>query len=191
MKILTTLPSRAAMPRFVARSALAALCAVAAAAAQAETWWTYAARFDGKPASITVDLSIAPKAPMKGFEHLIVTGVDYDMMRSDGMPDAFTISNVAKVTPAILGMLRKVGPTVFAGRFVGAGQVRLYFYVQDATGLEDEVEGVYQQACPVCRSMAETRDDKAWATYSKFLYPTPETRKFYADDLMKLGIPVD
>lgn len=179
--------------RFARLAACAAFLFAAAASRvdAAELWWNYLANFSDKPGSVTVDLALKPAAPIKRFEHVVVTGIDYDMLRPDGMPDTRTIDTMNKLTERIVATVKARTPNVFAGRYIGNGQIRLYIYVQDATGLEDLLDEVYTSQCPICRAVTEVSDDEKWTAYREFLYPNKSTRQFYSADLQKIGVSVD
>ncbi|CAN5153257.1 hypothetical protein BH09PSE6_BH09PSE6_34340 [soil metagenome] len=171
--------------------AVLAVLAAGAPAQAAELWWNYLANFNDKPGSVTVDLSLKPRAPLKHFDHLVVTGIDYDQLRGDGMPDSRTVDTMNKLTERIVGIVKTRTPYAFAGRFMGNGQIRLYLYVQEATGLEDALDEAYTAQCPICRAVTEVNDDEKWTAYRDFLYPNTTTRKFYEADLQKMGVSVD
>lgn len=156
-----------------------------------EIWWTYVASYNDVPGAIRLNMKLKEKAPVYDFGQLVITGASYVSKRKDTLAEDSDAARLDALRDKVYVAITKVTPAIYTGSFTNNGQQRYYFYVKDPSKLEQVLADVYAQECPKCKTYTSIRKDLVWDTYRHFMYPNPAARKFYKDQLLKLGIPAD
>jgi hypothetical protein len=136
-----------------------------------DDWDFYFLRVDDKPASIFVDLGIAPEAPIKTLPFMAYVRIYMKNPRSDGLSSQEEFDALVSIEDAIKEVLIGGDGTLYVGRNTGDGVRDFYFYTTQATDWD-------RRAKALMRSFAAyefdsgCRGDPEWKTYLEFLYPS-------------------
>ncbi|HEY0648244.1 DUF695 domain-containing protein [Phenylobacterium sp.] len=151
-------------------------CAAAAAALAQSTdddeWNFYPLKVDNQPASIFLDMSIARRAPVPGYDRMGYLRVIMRKPRDDGLSSSEEFDELVRVEDAIVAEIQQASPTLYVGRNTSSGNRDFYFYTRDAQVFE-AVARRAMAAFPEYRFEIGDRADAKWSTYFEFLYPRP------------------
>lgn len=151
-------------------------------------WWTYLADYDGLPGSVVVDLALKPTAPASRHNTLLVTGISYST-RPDGsgLPSEAELDFLSGLGTERLELISKHFDAILVGSFTHDGERLDYFYVTDATGLDEALKHFYESECPDRQIFTQIKSDAEWDAYLNFLYPNAATIEHYRSELVALG----
>ena len=142
-------------------------------------WWSYLATYDAGPGSIRLDMNLRKTAPVKGFPHLVVTGVTYTSTQRKGLPEAEDLDRLNQISSAVVAAIAAKTPSIHAGTFTHDFEQLNYIYVTNVEGIAEVVKNVYSQRCPGCKTYTNLKNDASWSAYREFLFPNEATLKHY------------
>jgi hypothetical protein len=142
-------------------------------------WWSYLAAYDAGPGSIRLDLKLRKIAPVKGFSHLVVTGVTYTSTQRNGLPEPGDVDRLNEISSAVVAAIAAKTPSIYAGTFTHDFEQLNYIYVPNGEGIAEVVKNVFSQRCPGCKTYTNLKDDASWSAYREFLFPSEVTIKHY------------
>ena len=146
--------------------------------AQEENWDVYMTQYENKPGSITLNMSLKSKAPVKNLPFAIITGVSFRNCDSSGMPGKREFTNLYKISDSVKAVVDKAVKNYIVGSFTYICQRFDYFYVTDTTGLRQQLTALYKVRFPQYIPYINIKEDKNWTTYLDFLYPNEATIEF-------------
>jgi hypothetical protein len=158
------------------------------AAGADQKWWSYLAQYDDGPGSIRLDLGLHERAPVAGYEYLVVTGPKYQSSRKDHFPEAAELDRVNGEAPKILSSVSSVTDAIYVGTFTHAGEQLHYIYVKDPSHVKESLARIYGAQLHEENPYINVKHDPEWSAYVEFLYPNEATRHFYSEELLKLGV---
>lgn len=150
--------------------ALACACAAAQTGAS-DRWFVYLASYETGPGSVRVDLGLRERAPVSGFDHLVVTGTRYNTSHANGLPELADLHRLNALAEKVVRAIEALTPAIYAGTFTHNGEQLHYLYVKNPAGIEDALAAAYGDACSGCKSSTSLKADASWEAYLKFLYP--------------------
>lgn len=137
------------------------------------SWGHYFTNANGTLASVALDRSLRPKAPMAGRPHLLWVKIQLRSPKPNGLSDQVEQQALGDIEDQLRSGLRAVGRAVEAGRITTAGHRELYFYGADDSGFRDAVAAVMQRFNTYKFDMG-SKADPEWRQYLDTLYPTGE-----------------
>ncbi len=153
----------------------------------ADLWWNYMARYDNGLGTTDVNLTLQKQVPLADYPYLVRTGTRYYTSFISNNPSDADVARFKQLDQQTLTTIAAISPYVHAGGFTYDGEHMIYIYVQRIEGIEAALNKLYAKTCAQCKPFTKIKEDKAWAGYSKFLYPNPQIREFYKNRLQKLG----
>jgi len=154
---------------------------------QRDFWWTYVGDFDGRPGSIIVNLALKERAPVAGYQRLIVTGVSYASSDTNGFPSSSELDFLNVLAEKRLKIINQLTPSIYAGAFTHNGERLDYIYARDTKGTEAAFKHFYQDSCPDRKPYINLKEDSKWEAYFEFLFPNSQTIEFHKQELAKIG----
>lgn len=142
-------------------------------------WWSYLAAYDAVPGSILLDMKLRKIAPVRGFTHLVVTGVTYTSTQKNGLPDASDLDRLNEISSGVVAAIAAKTSSIHAGTFTHDFKQLNYIYVPNVDGIAEVVEYFYSQRCPGCKTYTSLKNDASWSAYQEFLFPNKTTLKHY------------
>ncbi|MEN0006846.1 MAG: DUF695 domain-containing protein [Bacteroidota bacterium] len=153
-----------------------------AAPAPDEYWDNYIAYYENeRPGSVMLRMDLINQAPIKGFEQVIITGVQYASDRPDGFPVASTMDTLYQIEEAVTAIIKQSTEVIFAGAFTFEKERLAYFYVQEVGDLKEQLANFYTSNYPQYQSILSIEEDANWGHYLEFLYPNEETLSYMND----------
>jgi uncharacterized protein (TIGR01619 family) len=156
----------------VAFSGAAGSAAESALTNDADQWDFYPLRVDDQPASIFLNMSLAQRAPVRGFERMAYLRVIMRAPRDDGLSSQDEYDRLIEVEEGVIAEIEKDGATGYVGRNTSSGNRDFFFYTRDAAAFERAARKA-MQSYPEYRFETGGRPDSKWSTYFDFLYPSP------------------
>jgi len=139
--------------------------------AMVDDWDFYFLQVDDKPASIYLNLGLAPIAPLTGQTHMAYVRIAMHQPRPDGLSSQEEYDALIGLEDALVQPLEQRGH-IYAGRNTSDGNRDFYFYTADP-------ESFQEAACAAMaghrqyRFQVGSRRDPDWEIYRNFLYPSP------------------
>lgn len=147
-----------------------------------ERWESYMATYDnGKPGTVTVRMDLIEISPIKDFPFVLVSGVDYAMGDSSGLPDKMVLETLYEHSDALIQFVTTEFKAIYVGSFMHNGRRVEYFYLSSDKGVETSVTNFWD-ARKVVNPYIKTAEDKSWEYYKKFLYPNEDTQNYMGDE---------
>ena len=144
------------------------------AGAQEEGWDVYMAQFDDGPGTIVIHKGLAASAPQEERPFVVVAGVTYEDCEDDGFPSMEQFDILYEIEDAVeLAIMGHCSATL-AGTFTHQCERLNYLYVNDTAGLREKIKEVYATNFTGYEYYLNIQEDKAWAYYFEFLYPSEE-----------------
>jgi uncharacterized protein (TIGR01619 family) len=140
---------------------------------QVSSWGHYFTNVNGALASVALDRTLRPKAPMAGRPHLLWVKVRLRSPRPNGLSDQSESQTLAGIEDQLRSQLRAACRAVEAGRITTAGRRELYFYAADDNGFQEAVSAAMQKF-GAYRFEAGSAADPEWRQYLDALYPAGE-----------------
>lgn len=134
-----------------------------------DDWDVYFTHVDEKPASILLDLGLAPEAPIPGLSVMAYVTLDFLDPDENGMSKRSEYEKLMAVEDALVPALADE-TCVFVGRCTTNGQRDFFFYMDNAKGVEERVESVMERFAEYTWDMGLV-EEPGWDTYFEFLYP--------------------
>lgn len=134
-----------------------------------DDWDFYAARVDGKPASLYVNLGAEADAPVAGLTHVAHLRLRMRNPRDDGLSSQAEFDQLVRIEDALTAALCDAH-TAYVGRNTSNGCRDFYFYVSTPDAWPDRTAAV-MQAFAGYEFQTGTREDAAWSVYEEFLLP--------------------
>jgi uncharacterized protein (TIGR01619 family) len=136
-------------------------------------WDFYACRVDDEPASIFLDLGVRRDAPSNEQPYMAYLRLFMRAPRPDGLSSQEEFEELMRLEDAVIPALTTESSTAYVGRNTSGGCRDFYFYLSDPSHWTQRVASALAQF-PEYKHDAGSRLDRAWDTYFKFLYPSPE-----------------
>jgi len=156
--------------------------------AQEGQWETYMAKFDNRPGSVLVDLSLIDRAPDKRFPYLVVTGPVVQKCDINGLPDTSEIEQLEDILDATDKFITGVTPKVLAGTLTYNCERVNYYYVKDTMGLRNAIGRLYNRNYKNYNYAISIRPDVDWRSYRTFLYPNEETFNWIENNKIMMNL---
>jgi hypothetical protein len=137
------------------------------------SWGHYFTKANGALASVALDRSLRPKAPMAGRPHLLWVKIQLRSPKPNGLSEQVEQQALGDIEDQLRSGLRAAGRAVEAGRITTAGHRELYLYGTDDSGFRDAVAAVMQKFNAYKFEMG-SKADPEWRQYLDALYPTGE-----------------
>ena len=175
---MTRTPSTRWRPITWLAAGLVALFGAGGSAAEAalthddDQWDFYPLEVDSQPASIFLNLSLAQRAPVQGFDRMAYVRVIMRMPRDDGLSSQEEYDGLIQVEETVIAEIETGGVSGYVGRNTSSGNRDFYFYTRDADAFEHSARKAMQRH-PDYRFEIGGRTDAKWQTYFEFLYPAP------------------
>jgi uncharacterized protein (TIGR01619 family) len=147
-----------------------------------ERWDAYMATYEGgKPGTTILRMDLIEKAPVKGYEKVLITGVYYDSTREDGFPDLEILETLYKLNDELEKFLNKHYEAMPVGSFTHDFERLSYFYIKTDKALEKKLKKFYKTNFPDFKPYIKIKEDPQWKAYTYFLYPNEETLEYMSD----------
>jgi uncharacterized protein (TIGR01619 family) len=175
--------------------ALCLACAVAPAASQTSTpakkgaaeankkqkpsgvpitpWGNYFTTINGALASVALDRSLRPKAPMASRPHLLWVKIQLRAPKPNGLSDRSESQALSGIEDQLSSQLKAACRAIEAGRVTTAGHRELYYYGADDAGFQGAVSAVMKQFGAYRLDMG-SKTDPGWRQYLDVLFPAGE-----------------
>jgi Family of unknown function (DUF695)/Regulator of ribonuclease activity B len=140
---------------------------------QLSSWGHYFTNANGALASVALDRSLRPKAPMASRPHLLWVKIQLRSPKPNGLSEQVEQQALGDIEDQLRSGLRAAGRGVEAGRITTAGHRELYFYGADDSGFRDAVAAVMQRFNAYKFEMG-SKADPEWRQYLDTLYPAGE-----------------
>jgi len=137
------------------------------------SWGHYFTSVDGALASVALDRSLRPKAPLPSRPQLLWVKLQLRSPKANGLSDRAEQQALADIEDELRRGLRAACRAVEAGRITTAGRRELYFYSADDGGFRDAVAAVMQKFSAYNFDMG-SKADPDWRHYLDTLYPKGE-----------------
>ncbi|GAA4823160.1 hypothetical protein GCM10023331_04510 [Algivirga pacifica] len=124
--------------------------------------------------STMVDMNLKSQAPNQYFPFLVVTGVDYEKCRENGMPTKDEMTVLYEIEDEIGQLLSS---KMLAGAFTADCRRLSFFYVSDTLGIRGTLQKYYKSKRSNYSEIISIKEDKQWKEYLTFLYPPDEPVK--------------
>jgi hypothetical protein len=132
-----------------------------------DDWDAYFDHVDGKPASILLDLDI--EAPIPGMSVMAYVTLDFLDPDENGMSKRGEGNRLLEIEDALVSALTRE-TCMFVGLCTTGGQRDFFFYMDNATGVEEKVEAVMATFDEYVWDMGLV-EEPGWDTYLDFLSP--------------------
>jgi hypothetical protein len=137
---------------------------------QAEQWEFYFCAIEGRPASISLDLSLAERAPLADLPHLLCVRVQLNAPRPDGLSDGaeapalYALEDALGRTAAELLGARQVG------RITTSGHRELVYYARSLDRLQEALDRGLSEFSAY-RISFHTAEEPEWTMFRQVLMP--------------------
>jgi len=144
-----------------------------------EKWDSYISIFeDKKPGSITLRMDLITIAPLKKKPFILVTGLNYNSNRKDGLPEDETFEKLDKIEQELSKFLNKNCKNIIVGSFIHNYELLNYFYIEPNSNIKNKLQKFYSTKYPKYKYYINIKEDKSWSYYKDFLYPNEETKSY-------------
>lgn len=150
---------------------LSLLCFIFFSTSAMGQWEQYFAKYDGATGSVLVDMSYAETAPVKGYEYVLTTGIEFKPCSEDGMPDSITYEGLSLMSDKLEQYLSIQLSSTLVGTFTHQCKRVDFYYVKDTIGLRAFLVNFYDKNSQGYRAISSMHHDPEWTTYFDFLYP--------------------
>ena len=140
-----------------------------------ENWDTYMATYKKGVGSVLLNMSLKEKAPVLGFNYLVITGVKIKECTPEGFATEQEFQKLYKISDAVTELIDKKKRSISAGTFTYQCERLDYFYVNDTTLLRKYLSDFYRTYYPQYSYIIQLQEDKSWSRYLTFLYPNEGT----------------
>jgi uncharacterized protein DUF695/regulator of ribonuclease activity B len=140
---------------------------------QVSSWGHYFTNVNGALASVALDRSLRPKAPIAGKPHLLWVKVQLRSPKPNGLSDRVELPALAGIEDQLRSQLKAACRAAEVGRITTAGHREFLFYGADDNGFRDAVSEVMQKFSAYKFDMG-SKADPDWRQYLDVLYPAGE-----------------
>jgi regulator of RNase E activity RraB len=140
---------------------------------QISAWGNYFTTINGALASVALDRSLRPKAPLVSRPNLLRVKVKLRAPKPNGLSDRSEAQALADIEDELRSQLKAATRATEVGRITTAGHRELFFYSAGDAGLQGAVSAVMQKFGAYKIEM-ESRADPEWSEYLDTLYPKGE-----------------
>lgn len=140
-----------------------------------ENWDTYMATYKKGVGSVILNMALKEKAPVLGFNYLVITGVKIKECTPEGFATEQEFQKLYKISDAVTELIDKKKRSIAAGTFTYQCERLDYFYVNDTTLLRKYLNDFYKTYYPQYSYIIQLQEDRSWSRYLTFLYPNEET----------------
>ena len=144
-----------------------------------EQWWSYLSSQENGPSSTRVDLRFNKLAPVTDYPFVMVTGITYEKLNTEGLPGPNQIDSLNKLQEALVSYLESKIPIKYVGTFTYQNEQLHYIYVQNKEEAEQALNSFYSTHCQDRKPYINVKQDPEWARYKQFLYPSKQIIEYY------------
>lgn len=134
-----------------------------------DDWDVYFTHVEDKPASMLLDLGLAPEAPIPGLSIMCYITVDFLDPDENGFSKRGEYDRLSALEDALVSAVSHE-TSIFVGRCTTAGRRDFFFYMDNAKGVEERVEGVMAAFDEYTWDMGLV-EEPGWDAYFEYLYP--------------------
>ena len=145
-------------------------------------------RYDGKPGSVLVDMSLMQSAPDKKFPYLVITGPHAQDCNKQGIPATADIADLEDILDATTSFITGLTAKVLTGTFTHNCDRLNYYYVKDTTGIRGALGRMYGRSYKAYNYTIKIKHDPEWITYRTFLYPDSAATRWMGYSKMIAGM---
>lgn len=139
----------------------------------AANWKSYFCNVDDKLASVALDLSLQPDAPVAGKQWLLWIWVYMRSPRPDGLSDNSEFENLCAIEDELAKQLSERHEALEAGRITTEGRREFYFYGEHPKDFSKSVRAAMSRFKEY-RFDLGSEEDPTWNQYLNVLYPSDE-----------------
>ncbi|MDL2210366.1 DUF695 domain-containing protein, partial [Desulfovibrio sp. OttesenSCG-928-O18] len=134
-----------------------------------DDWDVYFTHVEDKPASMLLDLGLAPEAPIPGLSVMCYITVDFLDPDENGFSKRGEYDRLMAIEDALVPAVAHE-TSIFVGRSTTNGQRDFFFYMDNAKGVEERVEAIMAKFDEYTWDMGLV-EEPGWDTYFEYLYP--------------------
>ena len=134
-----------------------------------DDWDVYFTHVEDKPASMLLDLGIAPEAPIPGLSVMAYISVEFLDPDEHGFSKSGEYPRLMEIEDTLVPALTHE-TSIFVGRCTTGGQRDFFFYMDNAKGVEERVEAVMAKFEEYSWDIGLV-EEPGWDTYFDFLFP--------------------
>ncbi|WP_299459920.1 DUF695 domain-containing protein [uncultured Microscilla sp.] len=154
-----------------------------------EHWDSYIASYEeGKPGLTTLRMDLIETAPEADYPFALITGFNFGGEREDGFPEERDLQAVHDTSDAIVGFMEQNFDCVHVASFMYDFQRMEYFYLKAKNNVEQGLNKLYESQLPGYECYISIEEDKDWALYQEFLFPTDEIMHHMYDQKVVLHL---
>jgi hypothetical protein len=142
------------------------------AIAQTNNWEHYLVKYNNKPASILVDLSLAEKKDLFQYPFIVVTGPKMSNCGQSGIPNKTDIAAMEEILDATDHCLKGLTAQLLAGTLTYECERLNHYYVKDTANIRNGILRMYRRNYPQTEFIVKIKPDPSWTVYHNVLYPT-------------------
>jgi hypothetical protein len=146
------------------------------AKSQDGNWDAYLAQYEKGPGSVTLNMDLINRAPIREFPYLVITGVNFKNCKADGFPT--DLHELYKISDDIALVINSATKNELVGTFMYQCRRADYIYVSDTLNLRSKLIKAYKEHYKNYKYYISIKPDKAWGGYLEFLYPNEETQEY-------------
>jgi hypothetical protein len=151
-------------------------------------WDVYMAQYeDGHAGSTVINMALREHAPMKQFPFLLKAGVKLQHCSDYGLPDKEEMEALYEISGKIRSLIDSTTSTE-AGTFSYRCKRTDYYYLKDTAGIRQTLSKAFTTLFPKYEYYIEIKADPNWDAYLTFLYPSPETMDYMADEKVVMSL---
>ncbi|MCA8903008.1 MAG: DUF695 domain-containing protein [Hyphomonas sp.] len=139
-----------------------------------DDWDFYPLLVDDAPASIMVNLAYRQVLPVPNYSEMAYVHLHMRQPREDGLSSNVEFETLSALDVALTGLVEAEGESLYVGRNTSGGCRDFYFYTRDAKRFERAAQNA-MASFPAYEFELGTRPDADWSTYTRFLYPSPNS----------------
>jgi uncharacterized protein (TIGR01619 family) len=145
-----------------------------------DKWDFYFTSIDDNPGSIFLNLSLAERAPLEGYEHVIHLRVTMNEPRADGLSSSAEFDALVEIENAISNEIGSVPGVAYVGRATHAGVREFTYYATDVSRAESLLRRA-MAAYPIYAFELSSKHDPDWDTFWSHLMPSAHDQQRMAN----------
>lgn len=151
-------------------------------------WNTYQAKQEKGVSSTNVRMDLIENAPVNGYDFLFYVKIEYRVTKESDFPIGNKLKKLYKVKNDIFDTINTTTDNYYVGSFMYDGSRFEYYYIKDASGLEEKIDKLFAKNFSREKYKVFIREDISWELYKDFLYPNDEIKNFMSnrDTLIQL-----
>ncbi|MEM6717790.1 MAG: DUF695 domain-containing protein [Bacteroidota bacterium] len=150
-------------------------------AQEPQVWNTYQAKQELGVSSANLRMDLIESAPINGYDFLFYIKIKYRVTKESDFPVGNKLKKLYRIKDAIYDKMNSVADSYYVGSFMYDGSRFEYYYVKDATNLEDHIDRLFRNKFRGEKYDVYVKSDPAWDLYINFLYPNEEILNFMSN----------